>query len=141
MGEARRAVEEGVRRYNSGQVEELISLYAEDAVEIMPTGTFTGRPAVAERLRCHFAAFPDTHMTPRHWVAEGDTVVLEFEWVATHTGPLSLPDGTVLPPTGRQVHVPMVSIQRVLDDKTVEHRLYCDQLTLATQMGLAAPPG
>lgn len=141
MGAARQLVEEAVRHYNAGSVRELLSTYTEDAVEILPNGTFTGRQAIGERLQDHFRAFPGTQMRPVRWVEDGDTVVLEYEWLATHAGPLRLPDGSELAPTGVQVTVPVVSLFRVVDGKGVEHRLYLDQLPLMMQIGPVAPAG
>lgn len=139
MGAARQSVEEAVRRYNAGKVHEMLPTYAQDAVEILPTGTFTGLRAIAERLQNHIQAFPGTQMRPRSWVEDGDTVVLEYDWVATHAGALSLPDGTEMTPTGREVTVPVVSVFRVVDGKCVEHRMVFDQMSVMMQLGLLSP--
>ena len=42
-------------------------------------------------------------MTIDVMVEQGDTIATEWTWVATNTGPLVMPDGTEVPPTGNRV--------------------------------------
>jgi predicted ester cyclase len=57
-------------------------------------------------------------------------------FVGTHTGPLVLPDGTELPPTGKRVEVKGMELVRVRDGKIVVDNLYYDNLAVAAQLGL-----
>ena len=56
--------------------------------------------------------------------------------MGTHTGPLVLPDGTELPPTGKRVEVKGMELVRVRDGKVVVDNLYYDNLAVAAQLGL-----
>ena len=56
--------------------------------------------------------------------------------MGTHTGPLVLPDGTELPPTGKRVEVKGMELVRVRDGKIVVDNLYYDNLAVAAQLGL-----
>ena len=57
-------------------------------------------------------------------------------FVGTHTGPVTMPDGTEIPPTGRRVEVQGMELVRVRDGKVVADNLYYDNLAVAAQLGL-----
>jgi len=80
-----------------------MDLYAEDAVQVMPDGTFEGWTAVRERLAQELDGFTELTTPCASFVDEGDLFADEWTFVGTHTGPFRLPDGTWLPPTGRPV--------------------------------------
>ncbi len=62
------------------------------------------------------AAFPDMHLTIEDQIAEGDRVVTRWTMRGTHRGELM-----GLPPTGQQVTVGGISIDRIAGGKVVEH--------------------
>ena len=141
MATVRELAEQGIELYNAGAVDELAATYAEDAVEITPIGNYTGREAISERLRGERLAFPDKRITLRQLTVEGDTAVMEYDWAGTHQGPLPMPDGSELPPTGQHLAFPAVSVVDVRNGETVAHRLYFDQLPTMIQLGVVSPPG
>ena len=49
---------------------------------------------------------------------------------------LAAPDGSHIPATGRPFSFPYVDILRARGDEFVEHRLYWDNVTFMTQLGL-----
>ena len=63
-----------VERYNAGDLDGVMDLYAADAVQNMPDGTFEGWDAIRERLAQELEAFPDVHHTVRSFVEQGDTI-------------------------------------------------------------------
>jgi predicted ester cyclase len=69
-------------------------------------------------------------------VEQGDAFCDEWNIVATHTGPLTLPDGTQIPPTGKRVEIRGMEFCQVRDGKLVIDNLYYDNLTLLAQLGL-----
>lgn len=136
MGAAREHVERGIELWNNGDLDGMHSRWAQDGVEVSPTGTLTGADAIVEGYRRDLIAFPDRRITKLKWVEDGDTVVVEGELTATHSGPLTLQDGSQVPPTGQQLLFPVVSVFEVRDDRTVAHRIYWDQLPTMMQLGL-----
>lgn len=136
MGALREVWDAGVAMYNSGQVEQLGEGYTDDAVWITPRETYTGREAIFERVRTDLAAFPDRQIKTVRCTEEGDTFVAEYDFVGTHTGPWPMPDGSQLPPTGRQVTLPTASVFSFVDAKITEHRMYYDRLSIMIQLGL-----
>lgn len=139
MGAAREHLERFLELWNNGDLGTAQTLMADDQVWVSPTGTLTGSEAILKRMRDDLAAFPDRRINPSKWIEEGDTVAGEYEWTGTHTGPLSLPDGKELAPTGQQFTIRGVDIFEVRDGKTVAHRTYIDQLPIMIQAGVVAP--
>jgi steroid delta-isomerase-like uncharacterized protein len=129
-----------VERYNAGDLDAIMDLYAEDAVQGMPDGVFEGREAIRERLARELEAIPDVTHTVMSFVDQGDAFCDEWTFVGTHTGgPLTLPNGDELPPTGKRVEVKGMEIVRVNEQgKITLNTLYYDNLAVAVQLGLLA---
>jgi steroid delta-isomerase-like uncharacterized protein len=138
MSANRKLLDRYVDRYNAGDLDAVIDLYAEDAVQGMPDGMFEGKDAIRERLARELEAIPDVTHTVVSFVEEGDAFADEWTFVGTQTGPFLLPNGTVLEPTGKRVEVQGMEVVRVgPDGKIVLNTLYYDNLSVAVQLGLA----
>jgi predicted ester cyclase len=136
MESYRSLLERYVELYNAGDLDGVMDLYAEDSTQLMPDGTFEGRSAIHDRLAKELASFSDIAHRYVSYVEEGDAFADEWVFVGTHTGPLVLPDGTELPPTGKRVEVKGMELVRVRDGKIVVDNLYYDNLAVAGQLGL-----
>lgn len=136
MGRYRDLLERYVASYNAGDLDGVMDLYAEDAVQLMPVGRFTGRSAIRERLARELAAFPDVDFSFSSFVEQDDTFADEWVFEGTHTGPLVLPDGTELPATGKRVQMKGMELVRVRDGRIVVDNLYYDNLSVVAQLGL-----
>jgi predicted ester cyclase len=129
-------LERCVELYNAGDLDGYMDLYAEDAVQTMPDGTFTGRSAIRERLARELAGFPGATYTVRSFVEQGDSFADEWTFAGTQTGPFSLPDGTQLPPTGKRLEIKGMELVQVRDGKIVIDNLYYDAMDVLAQAGL-----
>ena len=136
MSANRQLLDRYVERYNAGDLDAVMDLYAEDAVQIMPDGTFEGWSTVRDRLAHELDGFSDLNHTVRSFVEQGDTFADEWTFVGTHTGPFRLPDGRELPPTGKRVEIKGMELVRVRDGKIVLNTLYYDNLASLGQLGL-----
>jgi len=125
-----------VERYNAGDLDGVMDLYAEDAVQIMPEGTFIGRSAIRDRLARDLIALPDISWTVLSFVEQGETFADEWSFVATHTGPFRLPYGIDFPPTGKQLEIRGMELCVVRDGKLVVDNLYYDNMAALGQIGL-----
>ncbi len=125
-----------VERYNAGDLDAVMDLYAEDAVQFMPDGTYEGRAAIRERLTRELGGLTDIDWTVTSFVEQDDAFADEWTIVGKHGGKLTLPDGTRLPPTGRRVEIKGMEYVRMRDGKIVVDNLYYDDLAILTQLGL-----
>jgi steroid delta-isomerase-like uncharacterized protein len=114
----------------------LALLYASDAVLVDPTGRYEGRDAIRAFMEALEKPFPDGRSETSRLVEEGDTVVAEYTWRCTHTGPLTSPDGTETPATGKTVELPGVAVVTVGNGKIVSERDYVDMASMMSQLGL-----
>jgi ketosteroid isomerase-like protein len=140
MDRYRGLLERYVELYNAGDLDGVMDLYAEDAVQLMPDGTFEGRSAIRDRLAKELAAFADIAHRYVSYVEQGDAFADEWVFVGTHTGPLLLPDGTELAATGKRVEMPGMEFVKVRDGKILVDNLYYDNLAVAAQFGLLSRP-
>jgi steroid delta-isomerase-like uncharacterized protein len=140
MDKYRGLLDRYVEMYNAKDLDGVMDLYAEDAVQIMPDGTFEGWPAVHDRLAKEIDAFSDLAHRVVSYIEEDDAFADEWAFVGTHTGPLVLPDGAELPPTGKRIEIQGMEIVRVRDGKVVLNRLYYDNVAVAVQLGLLPQP-
>jgi steroid delta-isomerase-like uncharacterized protein len=140
MDRYRALLERYVELYNAGDLDGVMDLYAEDAVQLMPDGTFEGRNAIKDRLAEELAAFTDIAHRYVSYVEQGDAFADEWVFAGTHTGPLQLPDGTELAATGKRVEMPGMEYVKIRDGKIVADNLYYDNLAVAAQFGLLPQP-
>lgn len=76
------------------------------------------------------AAFAGMHWVAEETIAEADKVVTRFTWTGTHQGAFMR-----IPPTGREVKVKGVAIDRIVDGRMTDSRLLMDTLSLLQQLG------
>jgi len=136
MSSIRDAYEQAAQLYNAGDVEGLVNLYTEDATRVTPLGTFEGRAAIHEAASRDRAAFPDHTITVDVWVEQGDTIATEWTFAGTNTGPLVMPDGTELPPTGKRIEFKGMELVHMRDGKAAVHHQYWDNMAVVGQLGV-----
>ncbi len=117
-------------------MEGVANCFTEDAVVVTPFGTAEGRAAILEFLRGDKAAFPERNVTIDVIVEQGDTIATEYTSVATNTGPLVMPDGTELPPTGKQIETKGMELVHMRYGKIAMHHMYWDNMAAIRQLGL-----
>ncbi|MGW1990465.1 ester cyclase [Embleya sp. NPDC001921] len=138
MGQAREAMDRLTEAMTkSKDVKAIADCFAEDAVATTPEGNFRGRDAIAEYMIEFAVAVPDGEFEYEHEYEVGDTAIDEGWFHGTNTGPLKLPDGEMLPATGKPVRIHGCDAGTVEDGRIVDYRLYFDQLAFLDQLGLA----
>ena len=138
MGEARQVMDRVTDAAFAEDQEALKKLYAADAVAETPDqGTVSGPEAIAAWFGQFAAAFPDASWESAHKHESGNVAIDEGYVVGTHTGPLPMPDGENIPPTGKSVRVRACDAATVEDGLATSHRFYFDQMELLGQLGLA----
>jgi steroid delta-isomerase-like uncharacterized protein len=93
------------------------------------------REAFLKHNNGYTAAFSDRHITVEDLIAEEDMVWARITWQGVHTG-----DMRGIPPTGKQVAVGAIVIERIRDGKIVEHWSLFDTMGMMQQLGLMPVP-
>jgi len=107
----------------------------------LPPGMDTSRDGFVAYVQTFLTAFPDLSVTVDDVIVSGDRVATRTTYRGTNTGPLQMPDGTVLPATGKSVQFEGNDIARVDDEgHAVEHWGIFDQMGMMGQLGLLPPP-
>ena len=93
------------------------------------------REAMEQMLKMFYAAFPDLHHTFEDQIAEGDKVMLRLTFRGTHQGEFQ-----GIPPTGKEIAITAIVVDRIVDGKMVEHWSNMDNLSLMQQLGVIPAP-
>lgn len=94
------------------------------------------REEMLQGIRMWNATFSDTRFEILEQIAEGDSVATRMIFRSTH----SKAEFQGLSPTGKQIEMDGVTIERVKDGKIVERRVVSDWLGMMQQLGLVPPP-
>ncbi len=124
---------------NSRNVEKLLEQYAEDATFQVPTldAPIRGKEAIRAYYKGNFAAFPDWSMDVTKVIVSGGETIVVDSVHGTHTGPLTLADGKLFPPTNKKFR--QEELTRVVfdsNDKVLSLRAYGNSADLIRQLGL-----
>src|SRR5438105_1936171 len=130
----RRFYDEVFNKKNRAAIDEFIDPNHVD--HAAPPGTPDGLAGTKQTLTMFLTAFPDLHFTVEDLIAEGDKVVARLTTRGTQQGAFM-----GVPPTGKQVTVTAIDINRIVGGKTVEHWLQMDTLSLLQQLGVVPMPG
>jgi len=81
------------------------------------------------------AIFSENHFEILDQIAEGDRVASHVILHSTH----SKANFQGIPPSGKQIETPALTMERIKDGKIVERRVYSDRLGMMRQIGLLPP--
>ena len=99
-----------------------------------------GRAAHAAAMAQFFRMFPDVHVANDPYPVQfgsGDWITVISRVTGTFTGQMTLPDGTVIPPTGRTFDVEFGQTVKWDGDRVIEIAAFWDAAEQARQIGLA----
>jgi predicted ester cyclase len=122
----RRVVEE---IYNQGNLAAVDELAASGLVIHAASQEIHGREGARQYVSALRAGFPDIRFTVEDQIAEGDLVVTRWTARGTHRGEFQ-----GVAPTGREVRVVGIDIDRIVDGKTVECWAQVDELGMLRQL-------
>jgi steroid delta-isomerase-like uncharacterized protein len=124
--------------FNKGNVDVANEVYASTFVAHDPTiPEGQGSPEqVKQFVNTYLSAFPDGHTTVEDLISDGEKVAYRWTFRGTHQGELM-----GIPPTGKQVTVTGITINRVSRGKLEEQWNNFDQLGMLQQLGVAPAPG
>jgi steroid delta-isomerase-like uncharacterized protein len=121
--------------WSSGDPEQLIAIYAEDALfeEVVLGGAVThSRDELGAYAGALYAAFPDFTATPVSGFVSGNRAVVEWVLTGAYIGQF----GPLPPGTGQQVEMRVATILELGDDGLIQRDSeYWDFATVLTQLG------
>lgn len=102
----------------------------------------TKTSAAHKQLTAGFAAaFPNFKHTLSRCLESGDSISCEGRFAGDHTGPMQMPTGQVVPPTGKHVDFAWGGFATVKGGKVVSLHVYFDPNVMMQQLGLMPSPG
>jgi steroid delta-isomerase-like uncharacterized protein len=126
-------VREHMESENVHEFDRTIATFGHPRYELVPTGdVFDGEAEVRAYFAESRTAFPDQRNEVVALHHADDAVVVEFDLLGTHLGPLR-----ALPPTGRAFRCRMTAFFLFEEEELVCERVYFDQLSIMRQLGLA----
>jgi steroid delta-isomerase-like uncharacterized protein len=129
-------VREHMESENHHDFDTTIATFAHPRYEIIPTGdVYDGESEVRGYFAETRAAFLDqrNELIALHHADDG--VIVEFDLLGTHLGPLRS-----LPPTGRSFRTRVSAFFIFEGERIVCERVYFDQLSILRQLGIAHDP-
>ena len=98
-----------------------------------------GREAHAEAMQQFLRSFPDMHVDTPYPIqfGSGDWITVVTHATGTFTGQMTLPDGNVIPPTGKAFDVEFAQTTKWDGDRLIVISAFWDAALQAKQLGLA----
>lgn len=113
--------------------DELEPYYTEDVRGWSPSYDVTGRDEWLARLRLQNDPMSDIETTLTLVTEAGSTVVAEWTWSGSHTGPIETPAFSV-PATGKRLSLRGISVFEFTGDRISAFRQYFDRAEFAEQL-------
>lgn len=135
MTDLHKLVDDHYRGLEESDLQLAVGPFAPDVVAEFPAGPVEGIEALSGIVGAFITAFPDMTIERRNTWQDGETAVVEVLFSGTQTGALATAAGEV-PPSGRRVTFPLMDIFTARDGLIAEHRVYWDNVTFLTQLGL-----
>ena len=121
--------------WNQGSVSSYQELASRDLVmHNTPQGITGDFEGIQQAISIHRTAFPDLRFEIDAQVAEGDKVVTLWTATGTHQG-----EWVGIPPTGKQISIQGMTLQRYQNRKIVEGWIAVDMLDFMQQLGVVPP--
>lgn len=112
--------------------------HSEDVKVHWPDGHITvGLERHVEDMKAMFVYAPDTRITEHSVrIGTGEWTAVVGVMLGTFTEPMTLPDGTIVAPTGKSFTLPMATIGHWKDGVMEEEYLFWDNQTYMSQLGV-----
>jgi steroid delta-isomerase-like uncharacterized protein len=122
--------------WNNRDIPNMLNFYNDDIIwrNVAMQETYNGKAEVRAFLEHLFSALPDLELDVTLRTARGKYVAEEYYIRGTHLG-----EFFGIPPTGRRVEIPAMSMVEMRDGKLKEDHFYYDAATVMRQMGIFPP--
>jgi ketosteroid isomerase-like protein len=136
MDDIKQLVQRAYDNWNSKDQEAWLT-FCDENTELTAPGGFAGRGREGGRMFWSLwqDAFPNNHVELNVSIVEGEVGMQEAVFSGRHTGVLNSPGGAI-PPTGKDVTVPVAFSLTFRDGKWSTVRAYFDVFDLLAQLGV-----
>jgi steroid delta-isomerase-like uncharacterized protein len=117
---------------NQRDADALRAYWADELIEVLPTGTYRGPDEMARYFAESFAALPDFHIVPEKIVGEDDTVFVKWRLTGTFSGQA----WQGIDPTGDRIELLGIDCFTFREGKIVRNEAVFDQMSFARQIGM-----
>ena len=134
--EVRRITDLYVEVFSNQELHRAGEVMTADYVNHLRFGTVSGLDAFCEFMSGVYSGMPDIAWTILDTRVDGDRIIYHYEVAGTHQG-----DIMGSPPTGREIRISGIEMNRIEDGKIAETWNYADALSLLQQVGaIPGPP-
>ncbi len=124
------------QEFDKGDLDQVEDMLAPNFVAYLPgIPEPLTRQAFKQFAQTFRSAFPDIHHSFEEVLVEGDKVVTRGTFTGTHQGKLQ-----GLPPTGKQITVSFIHLDRIVEGQIVEHWGQADMVGMLQQIGVVPLP-
>ena len=129
--------------YEQGNIELLDELLAPDYINHTPATPElpTGPEGVKGVVSMFRSGMPDLKVVVEDMIAEGDKVATRYALEGTHEGELHEGELFGVPPTGKQLSIKSITVERVSEGKIRDHWRVTESLDMMQQLGVGPAPG
>jgi ketosteroid isomerase-like protein len=119
-----------------GDLSDLHDRFTDNVTAWTPALRASSRDELFEQYARRDDVMSDVGLDAEPLQVGGDFACVEWTVTMTHTGALSLPDGTAVEPTGERVTLHGVTVAQFDDARICALRQYWDEMSLFEQLGL-----
>jgi steroid delta-isomerase-like uncharacterized protein len=113
-----------------------VNMFVPDCVYFEPAGRHEGREGVRAWLDEWGRGFAETNVKASLVIEDDDVIVAQWTYRSVNTGPIRIPDGSLLPATGKTLNLSGMTVLTLSNGQIVTGRDYWDQLDGLVQLGL-----
>jgi len=127
------AMHEAFRR---GDLEAIAMHWDDDVAYRAPGVALSGKPARIVAEQVWLRAFSENDVRTHARFVDGEAITDFCTMSGVHTGPLMLPDGTAIPPSGARISGTYAARYRIVEGKVMEQEVIYDRLALLQSIGV-----
>ena len=126
------AMHEAFRR---GDLEAIAMHWHDDVAYRAPGVDLLGKPARIMAEQVWLGAFSENDVRTHARLVDGEAITDFCTMSGVHSGPLLLPDGTAIPPSGARISGTYAARYRIRNGKVTEQEVIYDRLALLQSIG------
>lgn len=121
--------------FRHGDLDAIAAHWHDDVVYGAPGVSTIGKPARIMAEQVWLGAFSENDVQTHARLVDGEEIIDFCTMSGVHTGPLVLPDGTAIPPSGARISGTYASRYRISNGRVMVQEVIYDRLALLQNIG------